>query len=90
MGVGFLLNSSSRVTSWSCVARWRFWFFCCCVRVLFLGGRRDAEAEFEADAAGVPAEEPSAGGEGVEADMSALSISRTTSMVNRFFYQYCV
>ena len=43
VGVGFLLNSSSKVTSWSCVARWRFWFFCCCVRVLFRGGRRGAE-----------------------------------------------
>lgn len=38
-----MLNSSSKVTSWSCVARWRFWFFCCCVRVLFRGGRRGAE-----------------------------------------------
>ena len=43
VGVGFLLNSSSRVVSWSCVARCRFWFFCCCVRVLFRGGRREAE-----------------------------------------------
>lgn len=41
VGVGFLLNSISRVDSWSCVARWRFWFFCCCVKVLFLGGRFD-------------------------------------------------
>ena len=38
VGVGFLLNSSSSVVSWSCVARCLFWFFCCCVRVLFLGG----------------------------------------------------
>lgn len=43
VGVGFLLNSTSKVTSWSWVARWRFWFFCCWVRVLFLGGRRTAE-----------------------------------------------
>jgi len=43
VGVGFLLNSTSRVTSWSCVARCRFWFFCCCVRVLFRGGRRETE-----------------------------------------------
>jgi hypothetical protein len=85
VGVGFLLNSSSRVTSWSWVARWRFWFFCCWVKVLFLGGRRDAEAEFEAEAAGVPAVEPSAGGEGVEADMSALSASCKTSMVKKCY-----
>jgi len=43
VGVGFLLNSTSSVTSWSCVARWRFWFFCCWVRVLFRGGLRGAE-----------------------------------------------
>src|SRR5215469_8826281 len=43
VGVGFLLNSSSRVTSWSCVALWRFWFFCCWVSVLFRGGRRETE-----------------------------------------------
>ncbi len=42
VGVGFLLNSTSRVTSWSCVALCLFWFFCCCVKVLFRGGRRDA------------------------------------------------
>lgn len=44
LGVGFLLNSSSSVVSWSCVARWRFWFFCCCVSVLLRAGRFDAEA----------------------------------------------
>jgi hypothetical protein len=27
------------------VARWRFWFFCCWVRVLLRGGRLDWEAE---------------------------------------------
>ncbi len=41
VGVGFLLNSSSSVDSWSCVALCLFWFFCCCVKVLFRGGRRD-------------------------------------------------
>lgn len=40
VGVGFLLNSSSSVTSWSWVARWRLLFFCCWVKVLFRGGRR--------------------------------------------------
>lgn len=34
-GVGFLVNSTSRVFNWSCVALWRFWFFCCWVSVLF-------------------------------------------------------
>ena len=29
VGVGFLLNSTSSSINWSCVARWRFWFFCC-------------------------------------------------------------
>lgn len=43
VGVGFLLNSTSRVMSWSWVARCRFWFFCCCVSVLFRGGRRALE-----------------------------------------------
>lgn len=43
VGVGFLLNSTSRVASWSCVALCLFWFFCCCVNVLFRGGRREAE-----------------------------------------------
>ena len=41
VGVGFLLNSISSVMSWSWVARCRFWFFCCCVKLLFRGGRRD-------------------------------------------------
>lgn len=40
VGVGFLLNSNSRVTSWSWVARWRLLFFCCWVKVLFRGGLR--------------------------------------------------
>jgi hypothetical protein len=55
VGVGFLLNSISRVSNCSCVALCLFWFFCCCVKVLFRGGRRDAEAEvalFVADAEG--------------------------------------
>jgi hypothetical protein len=43
VGVGFLLNSTSSVTNWSWVARCRFWFLCCCVRVLLRGGRRGAE-----------------------------------------------
>lgn len=30
--------------SWSCVALCRFWFFCCCVRVLLRGGLREALA----------------------------------------------
>ena len=38
-----MLNSISSVTNWSWVALWRFWFFCCWVRVLFRGGRRGAE-----------------------------------------------
>lgn len=42
VGVGFLLNSISRVVNWSWVALCRFWFFCCCVRVLLRGGRREA------------------------------------------------
>lgn len=58
VGVGFLLNSISSVESWSCVARWRFWFFCCWVRVLLRGGRLDGLAEagplvVEADGEGV-------------------------------------
>ena len=43
MGVGFLLNSISRVASWSCVARCLLLFFCCWVRVLFRGGLLDPE-----------------------------------------------
>lgn len=39
VGVGFLLNSTSSVISWSWVALCRFWFFCCCVKVLFRVGR---------------------------------------------------
>ena len=66
VGVGFLLNSTSSVMSWSCVARCRFWFFCCCVRVLFRGGRR-AELPLIELAVGVVAE-----GEGVD-DMSIAS-----------------
>lgn len=42
VGVGFLLNSISRVASWSWVARCLFWFFCCWVKVLFRGGLRAA------------------------------------------------
>ena len=57
VGVGFLLNSTSSVTSWSWVARCLFWFRCCWVRVLLRGGRRGAEPWV-----GV---EPEAGGEGV-------------------------
>ncbi len=50
VGVGFLLNSISSVDSWSCVARCLFWFFCCCVRVLFRGGRPEADEERPAEA----------------------------------------
>ena len=56
VGVGFLLNSISKVTSWSWVALCLFWFFCCWVKVLFRGGLRDAEvllAEFDAVGDGV-------------------------------------
>lgn len=56
VGVGFLLNSISNVVSWSCVARCRFWFFCCCVRVLLRGGRFDVEpalCELEVEGDGV-------------------------------------
>lgn len=56
VGVGFLLNSISSVVSWSCVARCRFWFFCCCVRVLLRGGRFDVEpacCELEVEGDGV-------------------------------------
>lgn len=57
VGVGFLRNSCSSVASWSWVARCLFWFFCCCVNVLFRGGRREAEllvvAEAEGDGDGV-------------------------------------
>lgn len=42
VGVGFLLNSTSSVASWSWVARCLFWFFCCWVRVLLRGGLLDA------------------------------------------------
>lgn len=45
LGVEFLANSCSRVTSWSCVALCLFWFFCCCVSVLFRGGRLEALLE---------------------------------------------
>lgn len=62
VGVGFLLNSISRVMSCSWVARWRFWFFCCWVKVLFLGGRREDEA---AELPGVPDAE----GDGVELEV---------------------
>lgn len=46
VGVGFLLNSISRVTNWSCVARWRLLFFCCWVNVL-LRCRRPPEVVVE-------------------------------------------
>lgn len=45
VGVGFLLNSTSSVASWSWVARCRFWFFCCWVRVLLRGGLLERPAE---------------------------------------------
>ena len=49
LGVGFLLNSSSSVPSWSWVARCLFWFFCCWVRVLFRGGRLELFVVVEPD-----------------------------------------
>jgi len=53
VGVGFLLNSTSSVVNWSCVALCLFWFFCCCVRVLLRGGRLEAEfGPFEVDVEG--------------------------------------
>jgi hypothetical protein len=66
VGVGFLLNSTSRVINCSCVARWRFWFFCCWVKVLFRGGRRGAEPCVGVKAVGVE-------GEGVEAGCTSSS-----------------
>ena len=71
VGVGFLLNSTSKVTNWSCVALCLFWFFCCCVSVLLRGGLLAAE---EADVAGVVDIE--AVGEGVDvSDISGLKSS---------------
>lgn len=71
VGVGFLLNSTSKVTNWSCVALCLFWFFCCCVSVLLRGGLLAAE---EADVAGVV--DIDAVGEGVDvSDISRLKSS---------------
>jgi hypothetical protein len=55
VGVGFLLNSASSVTNCSWVARWRFWFFCCWVRVDFRAGRLEPEVtpELGGDGEGV-------------------------------------
>lgn len=64
VGVGFLLNSISRVNSCSWVARWRFWFFCCWVKVLLRGGRREDDAE----PLGWPVG-PDAEGDGVELEV---------------------
>jgi hypothetical protein len=83
VGVGFLLNSFSSVTSWSWVARWRFWFFCCWVRVLLRGGRRDAEVVLVAEVEAV--------GDGVEealmaassGDMADISTFTSTAMPSR-------
>ena len=66
VGVGCLLNSTSNVPSWSCVALCRFWFFCCCVSVLFRGGRREPD---------VP-EGVASGGEGVEVEADADIMSK--------------
>ena len=68
VGVAFLVNSSSSVTSWSCVALCRFWFFCCCVRVLLRGGRRDAD---EVDVAAAVELAIDAAGEGVDVSDSS-------------------
>lgn len=67
VGVGFLLNSISKVVSWSCVARCRFWFFCCCVRVLLRGGRLDWLEPF-AEGEGVSFLRPADTGVGTEVD----------------------
>ena len=74
VGVGFLLNSTSKVTSWSCVALWRFWFFCCCVRVLFRGGRREADP---------PAVVAEAVGDGVVGDISRSALMERMVAVSR-------
>lgn len=86
VGVGFLLNSTSRVTSWSWVALWRFWFFCCCVNVLLRGGLREAEL--------LPAD-IDAVGEGVDdiliassCDMSDILISKPLSDVMRCYISF--
>lgn len=67
VGVGFLLNSTSKRTSWSWVARWRLLFFCCWVNVLLRGGRR---AEDWAVALEVEGDGVESGGE-QEADADA-------------------
>jgi hypothetical protein len=73
VGVAFLLNSISNVTNWSWVALCLFWFFCCWVRVLLRGGRREAE---EVDVAGVVEFASDAAGEGVEvSDSSSIRSS---------------
>lgn len=97
VGVGFLLNSTSRVTSWSWVARWRLLFFCCWVKVLLRGGRREAdpdapvaldvdgdEAEFggDEDAVAVPAPIEKSG-VSVNKDMIAVLIYRLKKRSSR-------
>ena len=76
VGVAFFENSISSVTSWSCVARCLFWFFCCWVSVLLRGGRREAE---EVDVAGVVEFAMEAVGDGV--DVSDSSSIRSSACI---------
>jgi hypothetical protein len=82
VGVGFLLNSISKVINWSWVARWRFWFFCCWVRVLFRGGRREADP--------LPLAEVEFGGDGVEDILIAASSCDKSDMVGDLWYDYTI
>ena len=66
VGVAFLLNSTSSVPNWSCVALCRFWFFCCWVSVLFRGGRREPEVPTVV----------TRGGEGVEVEAEVDMMSK--------------
>lgn len=76
VGVGFLLNSTSNVTNWSCVALCLFWFFCCWVRVLLRGGRLDDDPF---DVAGVVELSMDIDGEGV--DVSDTSSVRSSACI---------
>lgn len=71
-----------------------FWFFCCCVRVLFRGGRREALELFgfedfelevtEAEVSGVCA--PSAEGEGVS--ISTISADGDSEDMVAFIWSF--
>jgi hypothetical protein len=84
VGVGFLLNSISRVVSWSWVARCLFWFFCCWVSVLFRGGRLDdwplLDAEVEGDGVWLPLVRPAEDGVVAEWPLGA-GVSRPAGAV---------